>query len=184
MAIRTERLKEVIRETAAEFIQRELSDPRLGFCTVTRVDLSADLSFATVFVSVLGEEAQKRTTMRCLADARGMLQARIAKMLKTRTTPHVTIELDESIERSFRILEKIKEARASDTDHGKDTEEPKNASGEEADDGEEAQEGEEDSEAAEEETAEDESEPGEEPEEKPKAPAKRKRSKRQEKDHA
>lgn len=121
MAIRTERLKEVIRETSAEFIQRELNDPRLGFCTVTHVDLASDLSFATIFVSVLGEEAQKRTTMRCLNDARGMLQSRIAKALKTRTTPHIKIELDESIERSFRILEKIKEARASDPDHGDST---------------------------------------------------------------
>lgn len=118
MAIRTERLKEVIRETSAEFIQRELNDPRLGFCTVTHVDLASDLSFATIYVSVLGEEPQKRTTMRCLNDARGLLQSRIAKALKTRTTPHIKIELDESIERSFRILEKIKEARASDPDHG------------------------------------------------------------------
>lgn len=121
MAIRTERLKEVIRETAAEFIQSEVNDPRIGFCTVTKIDLTADLSFATVYVSVLGDEAQQRTTMRGLADARGLLQSRIARMLKTRTTPHITIELDESIERSFHILEKIKEARASDPDQGHST---------------------------------------------------------------
>lgn len=121
MAIRTERLKEVIRETAAEFIQHEVNDPRIGFCTVTKVDLTNDLSFATVFISVLGDEAQKRTTMRGLADARGLLQSRIARMLKTRTTPHVQIELDESLERSYRILDKIKEARASDPDQGQDT---------------------------------------------------------------
>lgn len=152
MAIRTERLKEVIRETAAEFIQHEINDPRIGFCTVTNVDLSSDLSFATVFVSVLGDEAQKRTTMRGLNDARGMLQSRIARMLKTRTTPHVKIELDESIERSFRILDKIKEARASDPDQGRDTAaaEPAASSDEDDEDEDEVEEEKEEAEAEEE----------------------------------
>lgn len=119
MSIRNERLKEVIREEAAETITHGLSDPRLGFCTVTRVSLTDDLAYCTVHVSVLGDQAVKSRTMHALQDARGLLQSRIAKRMKTRTTPHVKIELDEALERSFAVLDKIKQARASDPDGGK-----------------------------------------------------------------
>jgi ribosome-binding factor A len=119
MGIRNERLKEVIREESAQTITQDLADPRLGFCTVTRVTLTDDLAYCTVYVSVLGNEGAKSRTMHALQDARGLLQARIARRMKTRTTPHVTIELDETIEHSINILSKIKEARASDPDGGK-----------------------------------------------------------------
>ncbi len=118
MRVRNERLKEVIREVAAELILHGLTDPRLGFCTVTKIDLTNDLSYCTIHVSVLGEPAVKSRTMHALQDARGLIQSHVADRMKTRVTPRVTIELDESIERSFSILNKIKEARASDTDGG------------------------------------------------------------------
>ena len=121
MRIRVERIKALIQQITAEFILNELCDPRLGFCTVTKVDLTDDLSYAQIYVSVMGTEAEKRTTMRGLEDARGAIQKRIAQNLKTRTTPHVEVKLDESIDREFQIFEKIREARASDTDGGKDT---------------------------------------------------------------
>jgi len=121
MKMRTERLKEVIREEAAETILQDLSDPRIGFCTVTRVDLTNDLSYCTIHVSVMGEPGVKSRTMHALNDARGLIQSKIAKRLKTRTTPHLTIELDDSIEKSFSVLEKIKEARTSDPDGGEST---------------------------------------------------------------
>lgn len=121
MSVRNERLKEVIREESAEVILQHLTDPRIGFCTVTRVDLTNDLAYCTIYVSVFGDEAAKSRTMHGLKDARGLLQKRIAKRMKTRTTPHVNIELDESIEKSFSVISKIKEARASDPDGGKST---------------------------------------------------------------
>ena len=124
MNVRNERLKEVIREESSEVILQQLTDPRIGFCTVTRIDLTNDLSYCTIHVSVFGDEASKSKTMHALQDARGLLQKRIAKRMKTRTTPHVTIELDDSIERSFSVIEKIKEARATDSDGGKSTAEP------------------------------------------------------------
>jgi ribosome-binding factor A len=124
MSIRIERLKEMIREDSAELITSHLNDPRIGFCTVTKVDLTNDLAFATIYVSVFGDEAQKRTTLRGLQDARGLIQRHIATRMRTRTTPHVDIKLDESIEKTFHIFEKIREARASDADGGKSTEGP------------------------------------------------------------
>src|SRR5689334_18762557 len=119
MKLRNERLKEVIREEAAELILHGLTDPRIGFCTVTKIELTNDLSYCTIHVSVLGDEKQKKLTMHGLTDARGLIQAHIAKRLKTRTTPHITIELDETIEKSFHLLGKIREARATDSDQGK-----------------------------------------------------------------
>lgn len=119
MGVRIERLKEVIRETAAEVILNELNDPRIGFVTVTQVDLSPDLSHAVISVSIFGNDAQKRTTMRGLQNARGRVQSRIAGRMQTRVTPRIVFELDESIEQAFRIQEKIREARASDPDGGK-----------------------------------------------------------------
>jgi ribosome-binding factor A len=119
MKVRNERLKEAIREEAAEVILHGLTDPRIGFCTVVRVDLTDDLSYCTVYVSVLGDEAVKSRTMHGLLAARGLIEARIARRLRTRTTPHLTIELDETIEQTFNIMSKIKEARASDSDGGK-----------------------------------------------------------------
>lgn len=124
MSIRIERLKKMIHEESADLITSHLNDPRIGFCTVTKVELTNDLAFATIYVSVFGDEAQKRTTLRGLEGARGLIQRHIATRMKTRTTPHVEIKLDESIERSFHILDKIKEARASDPDGGKSTEVP------------------------------------------------------------
>ena len=118
MRLRIERLREVIRETAAEVILHELTDPRIGFCTVTKVELSDDLSHCDIHVSVLGDDGVKSRTLHGLQNARGVIQKRIAGQLKTRTTPHVNIQLDESIEKSFAVMEKIREARASDSDGG------------------------------------------------------------------
>jgi ribosome-binding factor A len=122
MSLRIERLKEVIREESAETITQDLSDPRLGFCTVTKIELTNDLAYCTVHVSVIGDDGVKTKTMHALKAARGLIQAKIAKRLKTRTTPHVDIALDESMEKAFGVLEKIKEARAKDSDGGKGSE--------------------------------------------------------------
>ena len=130
MSVRNERLKEAIREEAAELILHDLSDPRLGFCTVTQVELTRDMSYCTIHVSVMGDDGVKSRTIRALNDARGLFQAHIGKRIKTRTTPRVTIELDETIERAFDVMTKIKAARASDSDAGKSTETPEETAAE------------------------------------------------------
>ena len=126
LTVRIERLKEVIREVASTVILQELHDPRIGFCTVTRIDLARDLSSTIVHVSILGTEEGKRTTLRGLKEAKGVIQARVAGALHTRVTPKVDIELDDSVERSIHIQSLIRKARASDPDGGlsPDPEEP------------------------------------------------------------
>jgi ribosome-binding factor A len=111
---RIARLKQLILEVAATTIQRDVRDPRLGFVTVTRVDLAPDLTQATVYWSSLGTEAQRRTSERALEDARGMVQSTVARALATRTTPTLAFRFDPTLanaERLEGIFEKIKAQR-------------------------------------------------------------------------
>ncbi len=113
-SIKIERLREKIKVECARVIMTRLNDPRAGFITVQNVELSKDLRHAKVFVTVLGTEAEKRTVMRMLKQATGFIQRGVAGTLRTRVTPALTIVLDSSIDKSFRvaeILEQIKKEK-------------------------------------------------------------------------
>ncbi|MBI3723948.1 30S ribosome-binding factor RbfA [bacterium] len=116
MRIKIERLREKIKAECARVLMTEIRDPRAGFLTVQNVELSDDLRNAKVFVSVLGEEPERRRIMRMLADARGFVQRAVASTLRTRVTPTLSFVLDTSIDKSFKvaaILEQIKKDDAS-----------------------------------------------------------------------
>ena len=117
-SIRVRRVAEVIRETAARAIAGELSDPRIKFVTVTGAEVTPDLQNARVYVSVLGSEADERTTMRALAHAAPVIQRACGRALEIRRTPEIAFEIDRSIARSARISELIREARRTDRDGG------------------------------------------------------------------
>ena len=111
---RIERLQQLIHEVAAQALQRDVSDPRLGFVTITRVKLGRDLGDATLYWSSLGTEAQKRTSARALEAATAMVQSMVAKALQTRTTPKLTFRFDPAMEHAGHletIFEKIKRER-------------------------------------------------------------------------
>ncbi len=105
---RQERVAEEIKRRASTFIREELKDPRLGFLTITGVDINSDLTNAVIHVSVLGEESQQRDTMLALQRAKGLVKRDIGDWLRIRTTPDITFKLDTSIERGTRILQLIK----------------------------------------------------------------------------
>jgi ribosome-binding factor A len=102
------RVDESLREVLSEAIQT-LKDPRIGFVTVTGVRTTADLKESTVFVSVLGGEADQRRTLEGLGAARGLLQARINSELRLRRTPQLTFEYDPTVERGVRMTKLIDE---------------------------------------------------------------------------
>ena len=102
------RVNAAVREVLAEAIG-ELRDPRIGFVTVTGVVTSTDLRHAVVYVSVLGSEKKREGTMRGLAAAHGVLQARIAQELRLKRTPQLAFEYDESVERGVRMSHLIDE---------------------------------------------------------------------------
>src|SRR5919204_2931914 len=103
MAQRMRRVNELMREVIGSAITSELEDPRIGFVTVTSVDTSPDLRTARVYVSVLGDEAEREATLAGLRAAHGGLQAAIARETRIKRTPTLTFHYDETPERGVRI---------------------------------------------------------------------------------
>ena len=99
---RMRRVDEALREVVAATVT-ELSDPRLGFVTVTGVETAADLRSAKVFVSVLGDETERDATLDALRSSHGVLQARIAAETRMKRTPTLTFHYDDTIEKGVRI---------------------------------------------------------------------------------
>jgi ribosome-binding factor A len=100
---RPERVAEAIRQTVAAFLTGNVRDPRVGFVTVTGVEVSADLGHARVRVSVMGSEAEKAKSLEGLASAARFLRAQIAKELPLRVTPELRFELDRGLEHAQQI---------------------------------------------------------------------------------
>ena len=90
---RMRRIDEVMRKVIGSAIASELEDPRIGFVTVTAVETSPDLRSARVYVSVLGDEAEREATLAALASSHGKLQAAIAREVRIKHTPTLTLPL-------------------------------------------------------------------------------------------
>jgi ribosome-binding factor A len=102
-ADRMRRVNEAVREVLSGRLAEGLKDPRIGFVTVTAVETSTDLRHARVFVSVLGDDADRDRTLAGLASSHGLLQAEIARELRMKRTPTLEFVYDESIDRGMRI---------------------------------------------------------------------------------
>jgi len=100
---RIARLRELFKEETSLILQRHMKDPRLGFVSVTDVELSGDLRHAKVYVSVFGDAAEKARTMAALASARGYVRSELARRIRLRYFPDLQFEMDESIERGARV---------------------------------------------------------------------------------
>lgn len=104
MSRRTERVGSAIREVLSEGM-RGLSDPRVSPLTsITRVQVSGDLMHATVYVTVMGDEAEERKTLTGLQHARGFLQSMLAAELTTRQCPQLRFELDKGLKKEMETL--------------------------------------------------------------------------------
>jgi len=113
------RVNESVRQVLAEALP-ELKDPRIGLVTVTGVDTTPDLRRATVYVSVLGSARKRRTSLLGLGAAQGRLQARLARELRLKRTPHLSFEYDPSVERGVRMTQLIDELAPDTTHDGND----------------------------------------------------------------
>ena len=100
---RKESLAELLRAEFSRILIEELRDPRLGFITVTDVELSKDLSHAKVFISVLGEESVQAESIKVLEKAVGFFRTRISQTLNLRRTPELRFLLDTTEEQGARI---------------------------------------------------------------------------------
>ena len=103
---RTDRVAEEFREILAEEVQR-LKDPRIGFVTVTGVEVTPDLHRATVFYTVFGDERQSRSTAAGLRSATAHLRQALGRQVRLKVTPELEFRVDETIAHGRRIDEII-----------------------------------------------------------------------------
>jgi ribosome-binding factor A len=103
------RVDEAIRQVIGDALAGELKDPRVGFVTVTDVRTSADLSHARVYVSVLGDSAQREDSLSGLRSAHGFLQRRIASELSLKRTPTLEFSYDDTTDRALRLEQLLRE---------------------------------------------------------------------------
>jgi ribosome-binding factor A len=108
---RPEQVAETIRQTIAEALLQDLRDPRIGFVTVTDVQVSGDLAVAVVRVSVMGEEAERAEALAGLNSAAGFLRSRVSRTLSTRIVPELRFELDRGVEHAARIQQILGQLR-------------------------------------------------------------------------
>lgn len=114
--LRIDKLQELIKQEVSNMILRDLKDPRIGFATVTRVEVSGDIRHARIFVSVMGNDQQKVQTLEGLKSSLGFIRSELGKRIRLRYTPEITLHLDTSLDHSVKIqelLDKVKKEEDS-----------------------------------------------------------------------
>jgi ribosome-binding factor A len=100
---RTDRLGELFREEISGLLTKGLKDPRVGFATISRVEVTEDLSYAKVLVSVMGDDKEKTSTLIALRNSAGFIRSHLGKAVKIRKMPELQFALDESLEHAMKI---------------------------------------------------------------------------------
>jgi ribosome-binding factor A len=113
-ARRSERLGEEIREAVARIIAGGLNDPRIGFVTVTRASLTADLRTARVYVGVLGDKEQRTKTLAGLTQAAGFIRRELGRRIRVRHTPELSFQYDSGLDATDRVAQLLDENRAEE----------------------------------------------------------------------
>lgn len=119
---RTDRVADQLQKELAVLIQREVKDPRLGMVTVSGVEVSRDLGYADVYITLLGEQTSERIkeNLQVLKRAAGFLRSQLAQRVKLRHVPELRFHYDESVVRGQQLSSLIDEAVASDRDRQDD----------------------------------------------------------------
>jgi ribosome-binding factor A len=102
---RSERLGELILAEISDLITRDIKDPRIGFVTFTRVEMSDDLRHAKIFASIMGSAMEKARTLQGLSSATGYIRRHLGRALHLRYTPEITFLIDESLEHGAKIAQ-------------------------------------------------------------------------------
>jgi len=119
---RYQRVAQAIKEEVSNIIHDELKDPRLGFITVTDVELTEDLRFAKIFFSVLGTKEEQKKSKKALDSALGFVRRLIGERIRLRFVPEIIFREDKSSEYSSKIQKVLDEIKEHD-EHRKDTRE-------------------------------------------------------------
>ncbi|MDI7741706.1 30S ribosome-binding factor RbfA [Lysinibacillus fusiformis] len=103
MSLRSNRIAEQMKKELGDIITRKIKDPRVGFVTVTDVDVTGDLQQATVYISALGNDKDREETLKALLKASGFIRSEIGHRIRLRRTPEITFEFDSSVEYGNKI---------------------------------------------------------------------------------
>lgn len=106
---RQAKMGEQIAQEVSDLLRTRVKDPRVGFASITRVEVSGDLRYAKIFVSVMGENQEQKETIKALHHATGFIRHELAERLTIRFMPEIAFKLDTSIEQGARILSLIRE---------------------------------------------------------------------------
>ena len=111
---RIDRVSALIQKELSFIIHRSLKDPRVKFCTITQVEVSLDLKYADVKVSVIGENQQKQGAMAGLKSAAGYLRREVGRRIDLRYVPELRFKLDQSIDHLMKLDRLLKQVRAEE----------------------------------------------------------------------
>ena len=107
---RQEKLGELFAAELSDLLRTRVKDPRVGFASITHVEVSGDYRHAKIYVSVMGSEEERSETIKALKHATGFLRHELASRVTLRYMPEIVFKLDTSIEQGSRILELIRES--------------------------------------------------------------------------
>ena len=111
MTRRTLMVGELLREELTDIIRREVKDPRVGFMSITRVEVPADLRSARVYVSVLGTDEERQNTIVALRSAAGFIRRHLKPRLRMRQIPELEFRDDRSMEYADQITRTLRDLR-------------------------------------------------------------------------
>ncbi len=109
MSQRTDRIDELLRQEIGSIVARDIADPRIGFATITSVETTTDLRHAKVWVSVIGQPAERDATVAALRRAMPFVRHELGGRLRIKRIPDLHVHLDDTAERGTRILQLLSE---------------------------------------------------------------------------
>src|SRR5688572_24258607 len=115
MSQRTDRVDQLLREEISRLVTEEVADPRVGFVTITRVETQPDLRHAKVWVSVIGQPAERTAAVAALGRAMPFVRHELGKTLRIKRIPDLHVHLDDTAERGTRVLRLLDELGAGAT---------------------------------------------------------------------
>jgi len=111
---RQDRIRQALKKEVSNIIHDELKDPRLGFVTVTDIEITPDLRYAKIFFSVLGSDEDYNKTKAALDNATGFIRKLISQRIRLRFTPEIIFRVDRSAEYSINIQKALEEIKKLD----------------------------------------------------------------------
>ncbi len=118
--VRVRKLQEFIKQEVGNMLMRGLKDPRIGFVTVTEVEVTGDMRQATIYVSLFGKDEEKAASLKGLRNAAGHIRSELGKLLHLRYTPEIAFEADTSLDYSMHIESLLKDIKKEEAGAKKD----------------------------------------------------------------